>query len=140
MSAAAKTETFTQPETKGSLVTYLFLDGAANASEFYQKAFGATEVARMPGPDGRLLHCHLHINGHSLMLSDTAPEHGHPAVPPAGFTLTLIVDDIESWWKRATTAGATVVLPYAKQFWGDVYGQVRDPFGILWSLNQPAKH
>jgi PhnB protein len=136
MSAAAGTV----PETKGSLVTYLFLDGAAQASAFYQKAFGAVEVARMPGETGRLLHCHLHINGHSLMLSDAAPEHGHPFVPPAGFTLTLIVDDIEMWWTRAVDAGATVVLPYAKQFWGDVYGQVRDPSGILWSMNQPAKN
>lgn len=126
---------------KDTLVTYLFLDGAANASAFYAKAFGATEVTRMPSEDGkRLIHCHLHINGHSLMLSDAFPESGHPYTPPAGFTLTLIVDDIESWWKRATAAGATVVMPYAKQFWGDVYGQVRDPFGILWSLNQPAKN
>ena len=139
MSAAPKTEADTQPQTKGSLVPYLALNGASAASEFYQKAFGATEVTRMPGADdGRLIHCHLYINGHSLMLSDPFPEHGHPHTPPAGYTLTLMVDNMEAWWKRAVDAGATVVMPYAKQFWGDIYGQLRDPFGVLWALNQPG--
>src|SRR4029077_6755183 len=83
------------------------------------------------------MHVHLYINGSSVMLSDPYPEHGHPFVPPAGFNLTLQVDDIEMWWKRAIAAGAQSVLPPADMFWGDRYAQLRDPFGTLWAMNQP---
>lgn len=125
----------------GGLVAYLNVDGAIKASEFYQKAFGAVEVARVP-PDekGRTMHIHLHINGSSLMLSDFYPEHGYPVEKPQGVSLTLQVKDIDSWWKRAVAAGATVKLPVDRMFWGDRYGQVVDPFGFIWALNEPAQY
>ncbi|MEI9887184.1 MAG: glyoxalase/bleomycin resistance/extradiol dioxygenase family protein [Rhizomicrobium sp.] len=91
------------------------------------------------GGDGRLIHCHLHLHGHSLMLSDPFPEHGHAYKEPAGVTLHLQVDDIDTWFRRAVEAGCTVLLPVSKQFWGDLYGQLKDPFGIAWSLGETPK-
>ena len=135
-----ETKTPTLPETKGGLIPYLMLDAAA-ASAFYQKAFGAIEVARMPAPDNpnKIIHLHLYLNGHSLMLNDPMPEHGYPAVPHQGYTLTLIVDDADAWFDRAVAAGAKGVMPVQKMFWGDRYGQVDDPFGVRWAINQPAR-
>lgn len=125
--------------TLGGVVPYLVLDGATKASEFYQRAFGATVVAQHPVDEkGRTMHIHLHINGTSVMLSDPYPDYGHPLEKPQAFNLTLMVKDIDAWWERAVAAGATVVMPIEKMFWGDRYGQLRDPFGVLWSMNQPA--
>ncbi len=76
------------------------------------------------------------------MLSDPFPEHGHPAVKLAGFTLNINIapdDDIAIWFGRAVDAGCTVVMPLEKMFWGDKYCQLRDPFGVLWSMNQAAE-
>lgn len=127
-----------QPAVLGGLVTYLLVDGAAKASDFYVKAFGAKEVARHPlDEQGRTMHIHLYVNGSSLMLSDAFPEYGHALEKPQAFNLTLQVKDIDGWWKRAMAAGATEVLPVQDMFWGARYGQVRDPFGVLWSLNEP---
>jgi PhnB protein len=125
-------------EVRGGLTAYLQVDGAAKASEFYQRAFGATEVARHPLDEkGRTMHVHLYVNGSSLMLGDAYPEYGHPLQTPQAFNLTLQVDDIDAWWSRAIAAGATVVMPVQEMFWGARYGTLRDPFGVLWSMNQP---
>lgn len=114
---------------------HLHIDGAAAAADFYKKAFGAEEPMRMPAEDGkRLMHCHLVINGGNLFLCDYFPEHGFAPQTPAGFALHLHVDDVDAWWKRAVDAGCTVEMPLEKQFWGDRYGQVRDPFGVAWTL------
>jgi PhnB protein len=112
---------------------------AAAAVTFYEKAFGAKAMARMPADDGRLMHCCIGLNGGWLMLSDAFPEHGHPAKPPAGFALHLQVDDADKWWSRALAAGCEVVMPIAQQFWGDRYGQLRDPFGVVWSIGSTPK-
>lgn len=122
-------------ETLGGVVPYLQVDGAAKASDFYVRAFGAREVLRHP-PDaqGRTMHIHLHLNGGSVMLSDAYPEHGVPPVAPAGYTLHLQVQDIDTAWKRAVEAGCEVLLPLQLMFWGDRYGQLRDPFGVRWSM------
>ena len=85
------------------------------------------------------MHVDLYINGSSVMLSDAYPEYGHALQKPQAFNLTLPVDDIDAWWKRAVDAGATVVMPVADMFWGDRYGQLRDPFGVLWAMNQPKR-
>ncbi|HEV7335731.1 MAG TPA: VOC family protein [Bosea sp. (in: a-proteobacteria)] len=129
-----------QPETRGGVVPYISVDGAVKASEFYQKAFGAEEVARQPVDEkGRTMHIHLYINGGSLMLSDPYPEYGYPWQQPQGCTLTLRVDDIDFWWKRGVEAGMEVVTPVEVMFWGDRYGQYRDPFGFLWALVSAVK-
>lgn len=126
--------------TRGGVVAYLQVDGALKAAAFYARAFGAETAYVIPPDDkGRTMHVHLHINGSSVMLGDAYPEYGHPLLPPQAFNLTLMVDDIAPWWDRAVAAGCSVITPYAEMFWGDVYGQLRDPFGVTWALNQP-KH
>jgi PhnB protein len=130
------------PKVLGGLTPYLSIDGAMKAAEFYQRAFGAEQVYAVP-PDekGRTMHIHLYINGSTLMLADFYPEHGHPAVTPQGFTMQLHLDadDIDAWWKRAVEAGCEVVMPLDVMFWGDRWGQLRDPFGVAWAMNAPVK-
>ena len=121
----------------GGLCPYITVDGAGAASDFYQKAFSATELFRQAADDGkRLLHCHLQINGGSLMLCDWFPEWGMEKKPPQAYTLHLQVADVDAWWKRAVDAGCTVAMPLERQFWGDKYGKVVDPFGVGWSIAQ----
>jgi uncharacterized glyoxalase superfamily protein PhnB len=138
MSTPVEAQTQAQAEVKGRVVAYLQVNGALKAAEFYKKAFGATLAFHYP-PDeqGRTMHVHLYINGGSVMLSDAYPEHGHGLEAPQGFSLMLPVDDINAWFKRAVDAGAEPMMPPEKMFWGDFYGQVRDPFGVIWALNQP---
>lgn len=122
---------------KGGVVAYLTVDGASAAADFYKRAFGAEEVFRYPvDENGRTMHIHLYLNGSSVMLSDAYPEHGHPYQPPQGFNLTLMVTDIDARYRRAIEAGATQIMPPTDMFWGDRYGQLRDPYGVMWSMNQ----
>ena len=134
----AKTEqtaTPANPKVLGGVAPYLMVDGAAKAAAFYKRAFGAEEVSHHPADEkGRTMHIHLYINGGSVMLSDPFPEHGCGLETPGGFTLHLQVADVDAWWKRAVDAGAEIKLPLQEMFWGDRYGQVRDPFGVLWSF------
>ena len=128
------------PKTKGGIVTYMQVSDANAASAFYQAAFGAQEVLRLHHPDGkRLIHCHLYINDASLMLNDAFPEQGMPLEAPQSFTLTLMVDDIDRWFTRATEAGCQVTTPVEKMFWGARYGALKDPFGVSWAMNEEPK-
>jgi uncharacterized glyoxalase superfamily protein PhnB len=126
-------------KVKGGVVAYLSLEGAVKAAEFYKKAFNA-EVAQIYPPDekGRTMHAHLYISGSSVMLSDPFPEHGHPFVPPAGFSLMIMCQDIDTQYGHAVDAGCTGTMPPADMFWGDRYGQLKDPFGVTWAMNQPG--
>ena len=127
-------------EVKSGVVPYLTVDGAVKAAAFYQTAFGAEEVARHPTDDkGRTMHIHLYVNGGSVMLSDAYPDYGHPLQAPQSFLLHIQVDDLDPWWERAIAAGAEAVLPPQVMFWGDRYAQLRDPFGVLWSLGAPNR-
>jgi PhnB protein len=140
MSVTTETHATPAVAVKGGVVAYLMIDGALRAAEFYRRAFGA-EVAFAYPPDeqGRTMHVHLYINGSSVMLGDPCPEAGHSAVPPQAFNLMLMVDDIDARFQRAIDAGATEVMPVADMFWGDRYGQLRDPFGVLWAMNQQKR-
>lgn len=113
----------------------------AEAIDFYGKAFGATEQARMLADDGvRLMHAHLIVNGASLMMHDDFPEYTSGAMaPPSGVTLHLQVDDTDAWYDRAIAAGATPRMSPEDMFWGDRYAQVIDPFGHAWSIGTPVK-
>ena len=113
----------------------------AEAIDFYGKAFGATEQARVLADDGvRLMHAHLTVNGASLMMHDDFPEYtGGAMAPPSGVTLHLQVDDTDAWYDRAIAAGATPRMPPGDMFWGDRYAQVIDPFGHAWSIGTPVK-
>ena len=129
------------PQPLSGVTPYLMVRGAAEASRFYQQAFGAQEIRRIPAQDGkRLIHYHLRINGADVMMSDEFPEQGFGlGEGPKGVTLHLAVDDADSWWDRAVAAGAKVMLPIAVQFWGDRYGQITDPFGHSWSIGSPVR-
>jgi PhnB protein len=110
------------------------------AVAFYKAAFAAEEAESHLAEDGRrLMHCHLTINGGTLLLNDDFPEHRAGGYPePAGCVLHLQVEDADAWWTRALKAGAIVRLPLADQFWGDRYGQLQDPFGFSWSIGGPV--
>ncbi|SEH42115.1 Uncharacterized conserved protein PhnB, glyoxalase superfamily [Rhizobium tibeticum] len=139
MDSTTETGTMKMPPDKNGLLPYITVDGALKAADFYKRAFGAEEAFVVPvDQNGRTMHVHLYINGSSLMLCDAYPEHGHPFEKHQGFTLQLVVDDIDFWWDRAVAAGAEVILPVQLMFWGDRYGQLRDPFGVLWAMNAPA--
>lgn len=127
-------------ERMQGLAPYLTVHGASAAIEFYKNAFGAEEVARMPAQDGqRLMHAHIRIAGGNVLMSDDFPEHLGPTPTPAGVTIHLQVDDADKWWKRAVDAGAIVTMPIDDQFWGDRYGQLKDPFGHAWSIGGPIR-
>lgn len=138
MSTDTETRPQPGPQVKGGVVPYLQVDGAMKAAEFYARAFGADIVFNYPVDDkGRTMHVHLYVNGSSIMLGDAYPEHGHAHQTAQGYSLMILVDDIDAWWKRAIDAGCTSIMPPAEMFWGDRYGQMRDPFGVLWGMNQP---
>ena len=132
-------------EVQPALSPHLVVDDAAAAIDFYVKAFGATELGRVPHPDGRLVHAALSLNGSTVMLNDDFPDfnEGKSSTPKAlggtPVTIHLQVPDVESAFQRALDAGAVVVAPLEDQFWGDRYGVVRDPFGHHWSLGQPVR-
>jgi PhnB protein len=117
------------------VVPFVVVSDAAAAAELYKDAFGADVLQRVPADDGkRLLHCHLRINGGSLVINDAFPEHGYALQEPQSFTLHLQVDDVDRWWARAIDAGFEIVMPLELQFWGDRYGIVKDRFGVNWSI------
>jgi PhnB protein len=96
---------------------------------------------RHPSDDGRLMHVHLKVNGSSLMMHDHFAEHhgGSDLPEPSGVMLHLQVNDADAWWNRAISAGGNVVMDLADQFWGDRYGQLKDPFGHTWSIGAPSQ-
>ena len=115
---------------------------AAQAIDFYKKAFGAVETMRMPGPGGRIMHAEIRIGDSIVMLADEMPEM-HAKSPQAygGSPVSFYVyfEDVDTAWKRAVDAGAKPVMPLSDMFWGDRTGRVDDPFGHGWSLAQHVK-
>ncbi len=129
-----------QPPIKGGAIAYLAIDGAIKAVDFYKKALAAEEAMVMPPDDsGRTMYAHLYINGSSVMFSDFYPEQGCPVEKHGGFNIMLKVEDADAWFDRAVAAGATPLMPVQNMFWGDRYGQVKDPFGVIWAFNGPLK-
>ena len=128
------------PPAVGGIVPYLTPSNASDAADFYVKAFAAKEIYRIPvDENGRTMHVHLLINGNSLMLSDAYPDYGHVWEKPAATSLHLQVDDVDAWFDRAVAAGAEATMPPALMFWGDRYGQLKDPFGFSWSIATTPK-
>ncbi|WP_072393751.1 VOC family protein [Hyphomicrobium sp. CS1GBMeth3] len=125
-----------------TVTPHLVCAGAAKAIEFYKKAFGAEEMMRLEGPDGKLWHGCVRIGDSLVMLVDEAPDWGSlgpKALKGTPVTIHLNVPDVDSFVERAVTAGATVVMPVDDAFWGDRYGQVEDPFGHRWSVATHVK-
>lgn len=123
-----------------SVTPHLVCAGAGAAIDFYKAAFGATEMLRLAGPEGKIVHACLLINGSSVMLVDEMEcAKGPVALGGTPVTIHLVVDDADAWVERASRAGATVRMPVAEMFWGDRYGVVEDPFGHSWSFGTPVR-
>jgi uncharacterized glyoxalase superfamily protein PhnB len=129
------TETSKRPHVP--LTPHLICNGAAEAIAFYEQAFGAEEMMRIPGPSGKLMHAAVMINGAMVMLVDENIEMGMRGPASLGgspVSLHLNVEDVDAAVDRAVKAGAALTMPVADQFWGDRFGMIRDPFGHVWSL------
>ena len=125
------------PEGMHSLTPHLVCAGAADAIDFYERAFNAVEQARLPGPDGKLMHAAVKIGDSTLMLVDENPQWGSlgpKALKGSPVTIHLYVPDVDATVAKAVAAGAKVTMPVADMFWGDRYGQLEDPFGHRWSV------
>lgn len=125
------------PEGMHTVTPHLVCARAAEAIEFYKRAFGAHELSRLPGDDGRIMHAALRIGGSVIMLTEECPEWnslGPLALKGSPVTLHLYVEDADRSFDQAVAAGATVRMPVAEMFWGDRYGVLEDPFGHRWSV------
>src|ERR1700722_3819241 len=120
----------------GTIVAHLIVNDAPKALDFYKNAFGAEILGVHKTPDGKVMHAELSFGGARLMLADEFPGASSPkTLGGSAVVLNLYVpEDVDSLFKQAVTAGATVVMPLADQFWGDRYGQVTDPSGHRWSM------
>ena len=125
------------PEGMHSVTPHLVCAGAADAIEFYKKAFGAVEVTRLPGPQGKLMHAMIRIGDSAVMLVDENPEWGMlgpKSLKGSPVTIHLYVEDADAFAARAVKAGARITMPIEDAFWGDRYGKLVDPFGHHWSV------
>ena len=124
-----------QPARPCALSPYLTVKNAKAAIEFYRRAFAAVELFRLTGPDGRIGHAELSIEGATVMLSDEWPDFAALSPPTIGGTpvkLHVYVADCDAVVARAVAAGATLMRPVADQFYGDRSGMIADPFGHVW--------
>lgn len=127
------------PEGQEGPTPYLCVKDAANAIEFYKKVFGATEIGRLTGPDGRIGHAEMRIGKGRIMLADEHPEMGILSPKSLGDSrppveIHLYVEDVDAVYKRALAAGATSAREVADQFYGDRAGQIKDPSGHIWYI------
>ena len=125
------------PEGLHTVTPHITVDGAANYIDLLKRAFGAVELSRSTIPTGKIIHATVRIGDSVLMLSDDFSAEFH--MPPLAegrlpFVLHIYVPDADALWAKALAAGCEVNFPIADQFWGDRYGQVRDPFGFVWAI------
>lgn len=126
------------PDGFHTLTPYLSVKGAAQAIDFYKRAFGAKERFRMPGPDGKTLgHAEVVIGDSILMLADEFPQCGNmspQSLKGTSVSLLIYVEDVDSAFKRAVDAGGKVLMPVENKFYGERSGCLEDPFGHHWTL------
>jgi PhnB protein len=125
------------PDGYHTATPYLIIGGAAQAIRFYERAFGATELLHLPGPDGRIAHAEIRIGDCVIMLADEVLDMGYRSPRSLGgspVSLLLYVNDVDAVFQRAVAAGALVLRPVANQFYGDRSGTLQDPFGHLWTV------
>jgi PhnB protein len=125
------------PEGYHVVTPYLTVRGAAQAIEFYQKAFGATPSVVMPSPDGKIMHAEIRIGDSVVMLADENPQMGNNSPQTLGGAtagIMLYTENVDQAFERAVKAGATAQMPPADMFWGDRFGSLVDPFGHKWSM------
>jgi len=126
------------PEGYHTITPYLSVKGAADAIDFYKRAFGATEIMRMAEPDGRIGHAEVKLGDSRVMLADEYPDMDFRSPHSIGGTavhLHMYVEDADAVVKQAVAAGAKVVRPVQDQFYGDRSGSVADPYGHVWHVS-----
>jgi PhnB protein len=125
------------PDGYRTVTPYLIVKGAAKALEFYQKALGAEERVRMPGPEGKIMHAEIQIGDSMIMLADEFPQMGAVSPQTLGGTpvgICLYVENVDALFKRAIAAGGKEERPLQNQFYGDRSGTLIDPFGHKWTI------
>lgn len=125
------------PEGNSAVTPYLFIDGAAEAIDYYAKVFNAMEIMRMPGPGGKLMHAEIKIGDSVIMLADENPDYNALGPKSVGGTPVMIcayVKDVDSVVEAAIAAGGTLEREVQDQFYGDRSGAVVDPFGHRWTI------
>lgn len=130
------------PEGIHTITPHIVVRGAGRAAEWYKKALGAEERGRIPVPGGKYMQLELWFGDSAVMMADEFPEAGVLSPESIGGTsvvLHLSTEDVDALWTRAIAEGAEIVQPLGEQFWGDRYGQIRDPFGYRWGLAQHVR-
>jgi PhnB protein len=125
------------PEGMHAVTPHLVCAGAADAIEFYKKAFDAVDLGRLPGPQGKLMHAAIRIGDSTVMLADEFPDWGSmspKSLKGSPVTIHLYVRDVDAFVARAVAAGARITMPLEDMFWGDRYCKLEDPFGHRWSV------
>ena len=125
------------PEGYHSVTPYLSIKGAAAAIDYYKEVFGATELFRMAGPEGKIGHAEIKIGNSPIMLADEHPEMEFVSPQTLGGTpvgLMIYVDDVDTMFKQAISRGAKEIKPLQDQFYGDRSGTLKDPFGHVWTV------
>jgi PhnB protein len=126
-----------QPDGYHSVTPYLITHDASAAIEFYKTAFGATELMRLPGPGGKVMHAEIKVGDSPIMLADEFPEMGIRSAKSFGgspVSLMIYTEDVDAMFAQAIAAGATERKPLADQFYGDRSGTIEDPFGHSWTV------
>jgi PhnB protein len=127
----------TIPDGYHSVTPYLIITGAGEAIDYYKKAFGATELLRMPAPGGKIGHAEIKIGDSPIMLADEMPEMGYKSPQTLGGTpisIMIYVADVDAVFDRAVAAGGKIQRPVKDQFYGDRSGTLEDPFGHVWHV------
>ena len=125
------------PDGMHTVTPHLICAGAADAIEFYKKAFNAVEMGRLAGPQGKLLHGAIRIGDSTVMLVDEFPEWGSlgpKSLKGSPVAMHVYVEDVDAFVAHATAAGAKITMPLQDMFWGDRYCKLEDPFGLQWSV------
>lgn len=125
------------PECFHTVTPYMIVNDAAAAIDFYQRAFGATELMRHTDESGKIRHAEVRIGNSPLMLTEEFEYAGLVARAPVSLGAThmqlyLYVEDVDALFRQAVEAGAKVATPVENQFYGDRVGGVTDPFGHVW--------
>jgi PhnB protein len=129
----------TEPIPAGykGLIPALAVSGAADAIDFYTRAFGAKERLRMDGPGGAIAHAEIELGDYVFMVADPFPQSATKSPKELGATtvsVMMYVEDVDAAVQNAVDAGAKITMPVEDQFWGDRFGQITDPYGHVWSL------
>jgi PhnB protein len=125
------------PEGYHTVTPHLITKDAARALEFYKKAFGATELMRHGGPQGKIMHAEIKFGNSNIMLADEFPEMGAVSPETMGgcpVTFYVYVEDVDAVFAQALAAGAKQKEPVTVAFYGDRRGGVTDPFGYVWYI------